>query len=51
MGFVLEHPEEILKKYSKFLEPNGKIFISVPNANKAGLLEDIKMLSETDMDI
>lgn len=59
MGFVLEHvnnPEEILKKYSKFLEPNGKIFISVPNANslhriianKAGLLEDIKMLSETD---
>ncbi len=59
MGFVLEHvnnPEEILNKYSKFLEPDGKIFISVPNANslhriianKAGLLDDIKMLSETD---
>lgn len=59
MGFVLEHvnnPEEILKKYSKFLEPNGKIFIFVPNANslhriianKAELLDDIKMLSVTD---
>lgn len=59
MGFVLEHvnnPEQIINKYSKFLEPDGKIFISVPNANslhrivanKAELLDDIKMLSETD---
>lgn len=59
MGFVLEHvnaPEEILNKYSKLLDKNGKIFISVPNANslhriianKAGLLDDMKILSETD---
>lgn len=59
MGFVLEHvkdPEQILNKYSKLLDEDGKIFISVPNANSlhriiannAGLLDDIKMLSETD---
>lgn len=59
MGFVLEHvkdPELILAKFSNFLDKDGKIFVSAPNAhslhriiaNHAGLLDDIKMLSETD---
>lgn len=60
MGFVLEHvldPKEILCKYAKALKKNGKLFISVPNANSlhrliaynAGLMDDIKSLSETDI--
>lgn len=59
MGFVLEHvenPQDIIKKYKKILNKNGMIFVSVPNAsslhriiaNKAGLLEDIKQMSQTD---
>ena len=60
MGFVLEHvldPKDILLKYSRALKGNGKLFVSVPNANSlhrliaynAGLIDDIKSLSETDI--
>jgi 2-polyprenyl-3-methyl-5-hydroxy-6-metoxy-1,4-benzoquinol methylase len=59
MGFVLEHvndPNFILKHYKKFLSDNGKIFITVPNAESmnrrlgyyAGLLEDMHKLSDND---
>lgn len=59
MGFILEHvnnPSVILKKYSRFLDEKGKLFVSVPNAAslhrliayEAGLLKDISLLSETD---
>lgn len=59
MGFILEHvndPNVILKKFVNLLDKNGRIFVSVPNASslhrllalKAGLLEDIHALSETD---
>ena len=59
MGFILEHvgnPVQILKHYKKFLSPNGKMFISVPNAevlnrrlgHEAGLLPDMQALSEND---
>lgn len=60
MGFVLEHvdaPDFILTKFSKLLEPDGVIFIAVPNAmslhrllgNKAGLLDDLYELSAYDL--
>lgn len=60
MGFILEHvdnPVAILKKYSGFLNENGRMFISVPNAESlhrrfayyAGLLKDMTALSETDI--
>lgn len=59
MGFILEHvdnPIEILKKYKAFLNPNGKMFLAVPNAevmnrklgHLAGLLPDMTLLSEND---
>jgi len=59
IGFVLEHvndPNFILKHYKNFLSDNGKIFITVPNAESmnrrlgcyAGLLEDIHKLSDND---
>lgn len=61
MGFVLEHvdnPQKILNHYSSLLNPNGIIYIAVPNAkslhrlvgNKAGLLADIYVLSQFDLD-
>lgn len=59
-GFVLEHvdePQEIIKKYKKFLKQDGKMFISVPNAEalnrrigyEANLLKEMKELSENDI--
>lgn len=59
LGFVLEHvddPVKILSHYKKFLKPEGKVFISVPNAEVmnrtlghiAGLLPDMQLLSEHD---
>lgn len=59
MGFILEHvdnPILILKHFSKFLSPNGKMYIAVPNSevlnrrlgHAAGLLLDIQELSEND---
>jgi SAM-dependent methyltransferase len=60
MGFVLEHvsdPSLILKRYAKFLKPEGCIFIAVPNARslhrlvgqRAGFLDDLFALSEFDI--
>ncbi len=62
MGFVLEHvddPQEIINKYKKFLTPNGKMFIAVPNAHslhrlighEAGLLADVHNLSPYDLQL
>lgn len=59
MGFILEHvdnPEAIINKYSKYLDEDGMIFVGVPNAsslhrliaNKAGLLDDISLMSDVD---
>ena len=60
MGFILEHvddPLQIITHFKKFLTPNGKMFISVPNAEAlnrrlgyfAGLLSDLQLLSENDI--
>ncbi|WP_299949775.1 class I SAM-dependent methyltransferase [uncultured Ruegeria sp.] len=60
MGFVLEHvddPVSILSRYKKFLAPNGRIWIAVPNAKslnrrlglEMGMIEDIYDLNETDL--
>ncbi|MBS1752138.1 MAG: class I SAM-dependent methyltransferase [Bacteroidetes bacterium] len=59
MGFILEHvddPKQILMHFKKFLNPGGKLFVAVPNAEVlnrrlgyiAGLLPDIQQLSEND---
>lgn len=60
LGHILEHvndPHQILKKYTRFLLPGGKMYIAVPNAEalnrrvgyETGLLEDICKLSENDI--
>lgn len=60
MGFVLEHvdnPRDILLRYKSFLAPNGKMFITVPNAEAlnrrlghySGMLPDMGTLSENDI--
>ncbi len=59
MGFVLEHvddPALIINKFKEFLAPDGKMFISVPNARslhrqigfEAGLMESLYQLSAYD---
>lgn len=59
MGFVLEHvndPQQILKRYLRFLAPGGKIAVAVPNAESlhrrfghaAGLLPDMMALGAGD---
>jgi SAM-dependent methyltransferase len=59
-GFVLEHvndPALVLSRLHQFLTPGGRVFIAVPNArslhrvlgHKAGLLEDIYVLSPSDL--
>ena len=60
MGFVLEHvdnPLQIMLHFKNFLNPNGKLFITVPNAEAlnrrlghyAGMLTDLQLLSENDI--
>lgn len=62
LGFVLEHvdePEKILQKYRTLLNPEGKLFVTVPNAevmnrrlgNYAGFLADMHELSQNDLDL
>ena len=62
MGFVLEHVDDpllIVNRFKNFLSPEGRIFISVPNAKslhrligqKAGLLDDIYKLSPYDLEL
>ncbi len=59
MGFVLEHvdnPAAIMRNFTRFLAPDGSIFLAVPNAESlhrrfghaAGLLPDIQALSQAD---
>lgn len=60
MGFVLEHvedPELVLKRYKNFLKPNGKVYVTVPNAKsmnrrlglELGLIDNIYSLNENDV--
>lgn len=60
MGFILEHvdnPDFILDKYKKYLRPEGKLYIAVPNAKslnrrlglELGLIDDIYSLNENDL--
>lgn len=59
MGFVLEHvdnPLQIMLHFKKFLNPNGKLFVTVPNAEAlnrrlgyySGMLSNMQLLSEND---
>lgn len=59
-GFVLEHvddPVRILRHFRQFLAPDGKMFVTVPNAevlnrrlgHLAGLLPDMQELSAHDL--
>lgn len=59
MGFILEHvddPELILRRYRKYLKPDGRIFVAVPNAKsmnrrlglELGLITDIYSLNDND---
>jgi SAM-dependent methyltransferase len=59
MGFILEHvdnPLQIIDHYKRFLEPGGKLFLAVPNAevlnrrlgHLIGLLPDMGALSDND---
>ena len=59
LGFILEHvhnPVEIMSYYKRFLAPQGKMFVTVPNAevmnrrlgHLAGMLEDMQQLSDHD---
>ena len=60
MGFVLEHVDDpglVLERFSKFLSPDGRVFIAVPNAKSmnrrvglaAGKIDDIYSLNENDV--
>jgi len=60
LGFILEHvdnPFGILTRFKNFLASNGKMFITVPNAevlnrrlgHLAGILPDMQELSENDI--
>ncbi|NCD41938.1 MAG: class I SAM-dependent methyltransferase [Bacteroidia bacterium] len=62
LGFVLEHvdnPSELIKQFQKFLSPEGRMYIAVPNAESmnrqlghlAGLLPDLFELSQNDIDL
>ena len=62
MGFVLEHvddPALILTRYRDYLEKDGQLFVSVPNARSlhrllghaAGLMPDIYSLSQSDREL
>jgi 2-polyprenyl-3-methyl-5-hydroxy-6-metoxy-1,4-benzoquinol methylase len=59
-GFVLEHVDDpllVLKRFAQFLEPGGKVYLAVPNAQSlhrrighaAGLLPDMYQLSAADV--
>lgn len=60
LGFILEHvdePNKVLEKYASLLSKDGRMYITVPNAEtlnrrvgkEAGILKDILQLSETDI--
>lgn len=58
-GFILEHvddPKSLLEQYSKFLKPNGEMYIMVPNwealnkkiAYYAGMIANMHVMTDTD---
>ena len=60
MGFVLEHvldPALVVRRFSRFLAPGGRLMVSVPNAHSlhrlvghaAGLLPEVHELSQADL--
>jgi SAM-dependent methyltransferase len=60
MGFILEHVDDpgiLLDRYKKFLKPEGRLYVSVPNAKslnrrlglELGKLDDIYSLNENDL--
>ena len=60
MGFILEHvddPRLVLKKYSQFLNPDGKLFVAVPNGKSLnrrighamGKIDDLYDLNANDI--
>jgi SAM-dependent methyltransferase len=60
MGFVLEHVEDpglLLDRYKRFLKPNGRMFVAVPNAKsmnrrlgiELGIIDDIYALNVNDV--
>lgn len=62
LGFVLEHvsdPVGILRRYKKFLTPQGKIFVAVPNGESlhrrlghaAGMLPNMMELGKGDLEL
>ena len=62
MGFVLEHvddPIAIVRQYSEFINPDGRVFIAVPNArslhrligHEAGFLDNLHRLSAEDLEL
>jgi len=62
MGFILEHvknPVQVMNKYKRMLKKQGKMVLSVPNAEAmnrrlgcyAGFLGDVTSLSEYDVEL
>ncbi len=62
MGFILENvenPQVVLRHFLKFLSPNGRCFVAVPNAEslhrrfgkEAGLLADVMELGQGDKEL
>ena len=60
MGFILEHVDDpglVLERFRKFLKPDGRLFIAVPNAKSlnrrlglaAGKIDDIYSLNKNDL--
>lgn len=60
MGFVLEHVDDpglILERFKRYLKPEGKLYIAVPNAKSLnrrfglamGKIDDIYSLNENDL--
>lgn len=60
MGFILEHVDDpglLLERYKKFLKPDGRLFITVPNAKslnrrlglELGIIDDIYNLNANDL--
>lgn len=60
MGFILEHvqdPALVLARYRQYLKPDGKLFVTVPNAKsmnrrlglEMGLIDDIYSLNANDI--
>jgi 2-polyprenyl-3-methyl-5-hydroxy-6-metoxy-1,4-benzoquinol methylase len=60
MGFVLEHvddPHIVLKRFQKFLKPDGRLYVAVPNGKSLnrrlglamGMIDDIYSLNQNDL--